>query len=237
MAKNKVTRTQQPPMASARRRPRRARRGRSGQTIPTTFVPGPPVTRRYLTYESVLGLTEGAAGAGAFNSYRLNSIYDPDYTGTGTAALGYSTYAYLFGRYRVLGCRVILRFVDATAVPSGGQIVGVIFNANGTFTANPLNWPSQPYAHSKILQGTSGGANCVASFNLVPDLAKVAGVTKAQFKQDQDYSATFGSNPVTSLYAHVFLTGKLSSSAETARVEVRLIYDVEFSMPLATITV
>lgn len=216
-----------------RRGKRRAPRAR----LPMTFVPGPSAQRRVFCFEQVYGLTEAAAGAGAFNSFRINSIFDPDYTGVGSSALGYSTYAYLYGRYRVLSTRVLLRFVDVTAVATGGQIVGVIFNANGVFSSNPLTWPSQPFAKSTILQGNQGGEHSACTLNLTPPLHKVAGVTRSQFLADQDYSATFGSNPATPLYAHVFMTGKLSSAAESCKVEVRIIYDTELSMPLASVTV
>lgn len=214
------------------------RRGKSRlAAIPSTFVPGPPAQRRFFVFEQVYGLTEAAAGAGAFNSFRINSIYDPDFTGAGSSALGYSTYSYLYGRYRVLRVRVILRFVDNTPDSKGGSIVGVIFNSNSTFSSNPLTWPAQPFAFSKVLQGDTGGQHSVVNFDLQPALHKIAGVTPAQFKMDQDYSATYAANPASSLYAHVFLTGKLSSAAEAARVEVRLVFDVELSQPVASITV
>ncbi len=215
----------------------KGKRGKGAGGLPLTFVPGPSVQRRIFAYEQVLGLTEAAAGSGAFNSFRLNSIFDPDYTGVGQTALGYTTYSYLYGRYRVLRVRVLLRFVDGTTVASGGQIVGVIFSANGTFSSNPLTWPSQPYAVSRVLQGNNGGAHSACTMNLTPSLHKIAGITKNQFQSDQDYSATFGSNPASGIYAHVFVSGKLSSTAETTRVEVRIIMDTELSAPLAAVTV
>jgi hypothetical protein len=225
------------PRGNARKSRRNKRRGRRAPPLPMTFVPGPSAQRRIFAYENVIGLTEGAAGTGAFNSYRLNSIYDPDFTGGGTSALGYSTYSYMYGRYRVLRCRVFLRFVNNTGTPTGGIIVGVICTSNSTFSSSAITWAIQPFSSSKVLQGNAGAPHSVCTFNIQPRLHRVAGITPAQFKNDQDYSALFAANPTTSLYAHVFMAGKLSSSAESVRVEVRLIYDTELSMPLASITV
>lgn len=224
-------------MQGEKRRQKKNRKGSRALAVPTTFIPGPTAQKRVFCYESVFGLTEAAAGAGAFQSFRINSIFDPDYTGVGSSALGYTTYALLFARYRVLRVRVILRFVNQTAVAVGGQTVGVIFNASGVFSSNPLTWPAQPYAVSRVLQGNAGGQHSLATIDMTPPLHKIAGVTRQQFMNDQDYSSTFGASPATSLYAHVFTHGKLSSSAESCRFEVRLVFDTELSMDLATITV
>lgn len=205
--------------------------------LPLTFTPGPAAMKKILTYEYIFGLTEAAVGAGQWNSFRLNSIYDPDYTGVGTSALGYSTYALLFSRYRVVRTRLFLRIVDATNVAGGAQTVGVICNANPTFTATVLNWAAQPFAVSRVLMGSSGQAHSMCTIDKTIDLHKIAGVTQQQFLMDQDYGATFGSNPTTSLYAHVFVHGKLSSSAEIARVEMRMVFETELSQPLASVTV
>ncbi len=204
--------------------------------MPLYFSPGLTAVRKILTYETVFGLTEASAGAGAFTSFRLNSIYDPDYTGVGISALGYSTYALLYSRYRVIRCRIFLRAVASTGVAGGAQTVGFIPTANSTFTSNPLNWAAQPLAKSKVLMALNAGSRVMTTMDYQIPLHRVAGVTRQQYLIDQDYGATFGANPVSNLFLHVFLHGKLSSTAEVGRFELRLVYDVELSQPLASIT-
>ncbi len=225
------------PTKKDNRKPRRPRRRGTVKkpSLPLTFSL-PTAERRTLAYETVFGLTESAPGAGDTHSFRLNSIFDPDFTGVGVSAMGYSTYNLFYTRYRVLAVRVYARVFAATGVAGGAQTAGFITTANSTFTSNPVYWPGQRGAVSAVLSSVNGGANVMHTFDKRLPLHVVAGITADQYRIDQDYGAVFGANPVTPLYLHFFVHGLLSSSAEVARVDLRLIYDVELSQPLASIT-
>lgn len=206
--------------------------GTAPRKIPSTFLPGPDSARSFLAYEGTYGLVEAGAGQGAFQVMRLNSIYDPDFTGVGVTALGYTTWQNYYSKYRVIGARAIVRFVNVTG---GGQIQGILWGTNSTITVNPTNWPAEPQSFSKLSTGATG-SRAVNVFDRTFDLWKVASVTREQYIVEESFAAAFGSNPANNLYLYAWMTGKLSSAAQTANIEVRIIYDVEFYGRLQSVT-
>ncbi len=228
MANNKVKGNAQ----STGRRSRRRRRVARLRALPLTTTTGVPALREVLAYHQTGSLTEAAAGTGAFYTFRLNSIYDPDYTGVGTTAVGYSARSNFFGRYKVLRARFSVRFWGSTG---GNCLVGVMFGGNTTIAASPLLWAVEPNSHSKMLQGNTGTTHAVVSFDHHVDLPRVLGITKRQFDVDLDYQAAFGTNPQLQAYATIWLFGQ-SGTAQAAVYDVRVSYDTEFSQPLQAIT-
>lgn len=210
----------------------RRRRQRRQQPLPLFTTTGRPAVREVLAYHQTGTLAEAAAGAGAFNTFRLNSIYDPDYTGVGTTAVGYSTKALFYGRYKVMRARISVRCWGSTG---GNALVGVMFGGNTTFASNPLLWAVEPNSHSKMLQGNTGTTHSVVTFDMTVPIHRVVGITKRQFVTDLDYQSSFGSNPQLQAFATIWIYGQ-SAAAQTVIYDVRISYDTEFSQPLQAIT-
>jgi len=177
-------------------------------------------------------MVEPAAVTGNIYQFRLNSVYDPDFTSAGAVAQGYTAHALLYGLFRVYRVRVMVRFYGLS---TGTSTIGYVPGLNSTLTANFAYMHAQPFAKSALLQGNTGGAASVHTFNQVIDLAKVAGVTPSQYKNDLDFAHSAGSNPARSIYLTLFMNGHTSGAAQTVGFEVRLVYDVELSQPLDTV--
>jgi hypothetical protein len=220
------------PRGKKRNNQRRAtgpvRRGR----IPSTFQPPARFARAYFGYGVYATMTEAAAVTGAIYQFRLNSVYDPDFTSAGSTAQGYSAYSSLYSTFRVYRVRAMVRFYGVT---SGTTTVGYVPGLNSTVTANYAYLHAQPFAVSSLLQGNTGGAASVHTFNSIIDLPKVCGVTSAQYKNDMDFAHSAGSNPVRPVFLTLFMNGHTTGSAQTVGFEIRLVYDVELSQPLDTI--
>ncbi len=222
-----------------KRNQRRKRRVRGRQPgdfgnkggMPQCALPGPPAQRRFLSYSDVKTLTESVAGVGAYYQYRLNSIYDPDFTSTGTSSLGYSQWMAMYSRHRVVKVRVMLNWALST---SGPVQVGVLFGMSTTPTSTMTRWPVEPNSHSMLLNGTTGSRSGWKLDKIVP-LSKVAGVTQRQFMTDMDFAGVVGANPSAGIYMTIFLIG-YAATASIASCEVKLIQDVEFSSPTQTLT-
>ncbi len=201
--------------------------------VPTTLQVVPPVTNRvYLPFVGYGTFTEGAAKAGNYAQYRLNSIYDPDFTGVGATAIGYTMLSAGYALFRVLRCRVILRIHQTT---TGASTVGLLPGLNSTYTSVISLWEAEPNSRSKIIQGNVGGARSIGEFDVTYDLAKIAGVTAEQYRTDFDFTHGSGSNPDRNLYVAVFGVGN-STSVQTYNFSIRLIYEVEASQPLQSLT-
>lgn len=210
----------------------KSKKVKAPKPLPLYTTTGRFALREVLAYHQTGTLTEAAAGAGAFNTFRINSIYDPDYTGVGSSAVGYSARALFFGRYKVLRVRFSVRFWGSTG---GNSLVGVMFGGNTTFAANPLLWAVEPNSHSKMLQGNTGTTHSVVCFDMTVPIHKVVGITKKQFDTDLDWQSSFGSNPQLQAYANVWVYGQ-SAAAQTVVYDVRISFDTEFSQPLQAIT-
>jgi len=212
-------------------KPRRGRRGRARIPPSTLMIVPPAFKRTYCAYQSSNSVSEGAAGAGAIYQFRLNSLYDPDYTGVGTTAAGYTALSAMYGYFRVVSARVIVR---AALTTNGMSIVGMVAGLNGTLTANILQLQIQPNANSKMLQGNTGGQHSVCTFDRTYNMPRICGLTKQQYLTEMDFAHLGGSNPARSVYLTVFMVGQ-SGVAQTVQFNTRIIYEVELSDPLQTV--
>jgi len=169
---------------------------------------------------------------GAIHQFRLNSLYDPDYSTTGSVAQGYTAATGLYALFRVVRTRIMVRFYSGT---TGNMTIGYVPGMNATVTANFAYFQGQPFARSAVLQGNVGGMHSVKQFDQVLDLAKVAGLSRAQYMTDLDFAHGIGANPAKSLFLTLFLNGH-SASVQSVGFEIRLVFDVEMSQPLDTVT-
>lgn len=206
------------------------RKGASRASVPATIRPMLQVMRVYMGYVGTGAIAEASAGTGAIYQYRLNSVYDPDYTSTGTTAQGFYHYTGFYQQFRVLRVRAITRFWNGN---NNFCTVGLIPSGNTVVTSNYALLQNQPYARSKNLTGNAGGTHSSHEFDDTFDLAKVFGISKREFA-DSDFAHFDGANPVKTLYLTLFLSGA-SATVCSVGFSCRLVYDVEVSRPIANI--
>ncbi len=209
------------------------RRAGAVTSVPKFFRPGPIVQYVDMAYSSIYGLVEPALNTGTIGVFSLSSVYDPDVSGVGTSALGYTGYNGFFTRYRVIRARVI---INVTPTVSGAVMVGYMIGPNSNTTSAANLWPVQTNSYQKMINGsTPGGTHGMLSVNRVVDLSKVQGVTKQQFMTDLDYSAAFGSSPARQTYLLLCVRG-LGSVPGAATFDVRIVYHTELSQPYQAVT-
>jgi hypothetical protein len=216
----------------AQKKPKNNKRKRSppgqlkARNIPSVFQLLPPVTRCFMGYKMFGGLNEPAALAGTFYQFRLNSVYDPDFTGTGTVAQGYTAMSGIYQFFKVVGVRVIFKCAEHH---STSGTVGMVPSYGSTLTSNISLWESQPYAVSKIMHGGGAGTHSVKEFDVTFDLPRIAGLTREQYMDESDFGHAVGANPAKAIYLSIFAVG-LSGSFGT-NYTIRFIYDVQLTAP------
>lgn len=192
----------------------------------------PPTKHIVMTFAAQGAGTEAAAATGLSAFYRLNSVYDPDASGVGSACGGYNTWAALFLNYKVN--RVTVR-IQGTCVCSTGSMCQVIIApvANQSVVpTGPNFWKLIPFARVyTVVPNANGGKT---SFEHVEsyDNAKVARVTKEQYATDMDFSGTVGSNPARQNYLLVGMHSINSTTPGTLVNCVQITYDVEWFNPV-----
>lgn len=210
---------------------KRARKGYrgNGHLSLATYVPA--AKRIHMTYSTATAIAEGGAGGGVSYFYRLNSVYDPDASGVGTTATGYSTWAALFLNYKVRRVTVRVQGTPNTANNSYVMAIMAPVPSQAVIPTNPLLWVSIPKAVIQSATPNANGGKSLVTYIRTFDIASVAGVTKAQYQNDMDFSGTVGSNPARQVYFFVGMRSIGSGTPATFNYTVQISYEVEWFNP------
>lgn len=184
------------------------------------------IAKASLTYGDVFAITS-AVGRG-LQSFRLNSIYDPDSTGVGGQPTYYTQMAALWQQYLVRSVDVDIEFLNASAA-AADVLCGFIWTpVNG----GPVSTATE--IQQKLLEGKSSAYKwalatatdgCKVRVTKHIDIANINGVKTL----DDDYASNFGANPFAecNLDVVVIRPGH-SADSVTAYAVVRITYNCEF---------
>jgi len=218
-----------PRKTRAPRKPRskRAPKGRARPSS-TVHLPGTLAPQRILTqmkyvvnYQKLL-LAGGAIQS--LNQYRLNSIYDPDYTNalTGTSAFGILQWRAIYQRYRVFKVDYKIRLTNLTPDTT---INGALVPANYVDTSLSVTDFMRPMARRFELGNNNGMNRTTLSGSIY--LPKLMGVTPAQYKADGTTECGFGANPAQPLLMNVLVQSSNVSGQIAVAAQVEFTYYVE----------
>jgi len=166
-------------------------------------------------------------GAQASNTFRLNSIYDPDLSGTGHQPMYHDTLALVYGKYRVLGAKIKVVFAmrsppSLALAEYSPTVVGIVTSANSSFLSIGSNQlMEQNNNNTQILSDKSSGASVVTCYqSYVPNRDIGNGTI------DDTSAASFGNNPAQVFHAHIFKRDE-GSQATSVTAFVTIEFDVE----------
>ncbi len=217
----------------AKQNMRKSKGGQKRRVKNLPLVTTTPSSQRILqTFSYGAALTEGAAGGGVSYFYRLNSVYDPDASGVGTTAGGYSTWAALYLNYKVH--RATVRIQGTGTAASGAFIQCVVAPVAGqaVVPSNPALRKMIPDSVFRTIVPQANGGKTTFEIVRSYDLAKISRVTKSQYANDMDFSGLVGSNPARQIYLMVAgLTGS-SASVGTISFAIQITYEVEWFNPV-----
>lgn len=204
-----------------------------GPRPPLVFRPMPNM-RVNLVFKQEKSITEGAAGLGAFNFYRINGAFDPDQAALGPSALGFNQYAALFTSYRVLAARIHVEgLVGFGAGTSGLATVTLTPNPRQvTLPADPALWGAEPGSVSKVVCPSINGGRNMFVLDKTYKPWEVLKITRAQYCGEADYASLVTTTPVKEVYCAVTVNGILGASAATMAAIITVSYEVEFFEPV-----
>jgi len=218
-------------MTSSKKTQKRARKNKGGDIgIPrdpkyTSFQPQPPVGQRMRTTLRYSETYQRTGLAVYDYQFRLNSLFDPNYTGGGHQPKGFDQLAAFYQRYRVYNVRwEVLQWSTNSAMAS--HLVVVPTNSStsytdasdaieATYAKHTITYMYQP----KKLAGVVG-------------LAALNGKTHVAYASDDTTQALVSTNPSEVLNLHVFSEALDGSTTLVLYQTVTLLYDVEFSDPV-----
>lgn len=181
-----------------------------------------PFAQRYITklkYAQVNFLN--VAGPTAYR-FRLNSLYDPDFSGTGHQPYGFDQLSPLYNRYRVISCRYVVSAVDQ----AGQYITYATLPSNEQVNAISLSEMRENPRCQFRVQAPSAAMRPITGNVYLPSLV---GRTKAQYMADDRYQSVVTDNPAEAAILNVYVQ-RMDEGINTLNVPltVTLEYTVEF---------
>jgi hypothetical protein len=186
---------------------------------------------KYVTYHYAEIFTNSVASVtGSQQIMNLNSLFDPNRTGTGHQPYGFDTLAALYNRYRVLSVKWRVTFgsqsgtYQLVVVPVNGLINTAITDLTSFQTACEL-----PLSVVKT-QGGGGGPTIIVQKSI--HLRALTGVTQTEYLADDRFEATFGASPAELLTLYV---GFYNPSGSTISIPytVELWYTTDMHDPIS----
>lgn len=160
----------------------------------------------------------------AKQAFRMNSIFDPDYTGSGHQPMYFDTLATLYGRYVVLGAKLTVQFTQvpspiANAQPSGPVTVGVVSSYDATLDTLLSTLEEQPNGDSATLLPDGNGEK-IMTLTYSPE--KDLGIDNS----DDTVGAAFTTNPSETWYGWIYACETNGSTAVSVNAKVTIEFTV-----------
>lgn len=183
------------------------------------------VSMPYRHYQSFVSATV------QYQTFRMNSIYDPDYTGLGHQPFGYDQLELQYGRYNVIASRIRFR------AQNNRESYCTLFwevspDVARTYTIDTLTESPHIEGHVRLYGGSSTGiANAGATATRTSKWYfpyKYYGLER----NDDSLHSAFGNNPSKQLYLRFITAMDDGASLNNLFLETYIDYVVELSEPL-----
>lgn len=152
----------------------------------------------------------------------MNSIFDPDRTGTGHQPYGYDTLATIYQKYRVFAFRYRITLITEAA---GEPITWIVTPQNHADAATAVSLAmEEPRSISKISQ-----LGIRTTFRGKVGLPRIVGQTSAQYKAGDYYSSAIAASPAEIICLRLT---SFSAAAVTFIYTITVEYFVELFDPI-----
>lgn len=179
------------------------------------FDPFPAKMRATMRYSQVIELLP-TAGVPAPYLFRANSIFDPDFTGTGHQPYGHDQWQAIYNHYNVRSCVITM----TPCAANSDQIFGVTLTDDSTVQSD--------YNTIREIKGTRM-AICKEAGGAPPTVTNYFNVNQNfDIPFQKATSASFGQNPSEGMIFHCWSEGPgATTGGSTNRYMITLTYDVD----------
>lgn len=184
----------------------------------------PITTIAKLRYDDLINVTSATSVLGS-HVFRANSIYDPDYSGTGHQPMGHDEWAQLYNHYVVLGSKI----VATVTVPSDADIYWTGAYLSDTVTVPYTTGTAFREARKGLTKFCNAGDNCTNHVRAMYSPKKFFQV-KDVMDNVTRLGASTGYNPSEEA-AFIIWVQALNASTVAATIAIHIEYTVQFSEP------
>lgn len=160
------------------------------------------------------------------SQFRLNSLYDPDFTGGGHQPYQYDQVQAMYGFYLVHKCDWEVTFSNSASIPGLYVGVNLLFNTGNSVSGLPFSTiVERTQARSRALP-TTGSQQVVFKGSCWPWL--IMGITKAQYMNElAQYAGQTINNPASGPKLEVFVLDPNAGATSTVQITTSLKYHAE----------
>lgn len=181
-----------------------------------------------LVYGDAVNISMLSSSVGVY-SFRLNSLFDPDYTSTGHQPQWFDSFQTVYRNYRVKGAKIVVNFMSKNPEQPGTSvigpyIVGIITSNQPTLSASSAATLTEDgNSVNTILCSKDSGRSMVTLSNTYSPQRDLG----LDYK-DPDLSPVCSNNPTQPFFAHLFGFDLGSNATTTLSARVVIEYQVEF---------
>lgn len=172
------------------------------------------------------------AGAIAIRTYSMNSLYDPDQTGTGHQPRFYDTLcgadntAAPYGKYRVLSAKIKVRFMNANAGVTSLGYCGIHIRNEDSSTLTSASYiPEIPHTKYRMLNVSTGMSNFLSVVYPV-SIKKYLGVK--DLKDAPETGAEYSASPTDMVLADIFYYPRDGTTTASILLDIYIEYVAQF---------
>jgi len=183
------------------------------------------VRLRYATSISVV-TNNNVNTAGTF-SFRLNSLFDPDYSGTGHQPYQFDQLSGIYNNYIVSRCdfKVTFRPDFTTDGVFAGASVFADTDATDSSSGNTYSVIKEKATTQLRPLATQDNRANFTSLKASIDMARVFGVPSRVLQAEPDqYGAVYSSNPTRTVYLELCAVDPAAGPSSTVRADVELTF-------------
>jgi len=182
-----------------------------------------PIPQRYICkmkYADTFSINLGGASSGVYR-FNLNSIYDPNRTGTGHQPYGHDTFQQLYNRYRVVKCTYAIHSISSNNYTI--QLAGLPSNEEVSLSTTSAARENPRCRY--LIQGNGSPIKTLRGSVYLPSLM---GRNKTQYMADDRFQAQFGASPQELAILNVY-AGLIGDAAANDEIvcNIELVYTVE----------
>ena len=166
-----------------------------------------------MPYNELVPLTPSATPANYV--FRGNSIFDPNFTGTGHQPMFHDPYSNIYDRYYVTSSTIRVEITTDEAEP----IIAVLYPSNAS---SPIGVIDQAVEQPRSVFHTKSrnGDKCV-----LKNSCSSKAIRGVDILRDDGQSALFSSNPANQWFWHITLQNMDLLTTTTVYINVRILYN------------
>lgn len=217
-----ATATATPARKSSRRsyykkRPRRRRYSRNTTKINRMGSGFPPSVLVPHTYVDSYKLsTTGSPAIAATQQFRMNSLYDPDYTNTGHQPYYFDQTAAMYSQYHVYAC--LVEIWAGTPTTGSSILVAIQPSISPSTPSDAQLGLERPNARCLVVD--AGGAT--QYFKKFYRMSNVFGVSQREILEDDTFGANNSGNPTNPAYLNISAIGLDTTVEVVLNINVKL---------------